>query len=96
MHARRSADRSAPRVAADPVLDLRGLPAPAPLLQALDAAHALAAGASVDVITPLMPYPLLQALAEQGFEVAAERRGDGATRVTVRRPADGTHGAPRP
>jgi TusA-related sulfurtransferase len=96
MHARRSPDRStlSPRAATGRVLDLRGLPAPAPMIQALDAAGALEAGESLDVITPLMPYPLLQALAEQGFEVAAEHRGgDGGARVTVRRPA---HDAARP
>lgn len=94
MQARRSS--LPPRVAsaAGPRrLDLRGLAAPAPMVQALDAAAALAAGETLDVLTPLMPYPLLQALAEQGFDVAAERRVDGSACVTVRRPADG---APRP
>ena len=74
------------------LIDLRRLPAPAPLTRALDAAHALHPGEVLDVLTPLMPYPLLQALAEDGFEVAAERRVDGSACVTVRRPLDG---APR-
>ena len=74
------------------VLDLRALAAPAPMVQALDAAASLRAGERIDVITPLMPYPLLQTLAEQGFDVAAERRVDGSARVTVRRP-DVTDGA---
>lgn len=81
--------------AVPPPLDLRGLPAPAPMVQALDAAAALRAGETLAVLTPLMPYPLLQALAEQGFEVAAERRGDGSACVTVRRPAGGADGAAR-
>lgn len=68
-------------------LDLRGLPAPGPMLQATEAAAALDVDDVLEVLTPLMPYPLLQALAAQGFDVAAERRGDGSACVTVRRPA---------
>lgn len=79
------------------MLDLRGLPAPAPMLQALEATAALDEGATLELLTPLMPYPLLQALAEQGFEVAADRRGDGSAHLTVRRPRrDRPDGAARP
>lgn len=81
--------------AATHVLDLRGLPAPEPLVRALEAAAALGPGERLDLLTPVMPYPLLQALAAQGFDVAAERRDDGSAGVTVRRPPDTVDGPSR-
>lgn len=68
------------------VLDVRGLPAPEPLERALSAAQALASGAELVVLTPLMPYPLLQLLSARGFEAAAEFLPGGQARVRVRRP----------
>ena len=50
-----------------PELDLRTLPPPEPLLQALAAADALAPGAALRVLTPLLPLPLLQALSARGL-----------------------------
>lgn len=50
-----------------PELDLRALPAPEPLLRALEAADALAPGAALRVLTPLLPLPLLEALATRGL-----------------------------
>lgn len=67
-------------------LDLRGLPAPAPLERALAAADALDDGGRLELLTPQMPYPLIQMLGERGFAVAAERRGDGSAHLVVCRP----------
>lgn len=67
-------------------LDLRGLAAPAPLERALAAADALDDGGRLELITPQMPYPLIQLLGERGFAVAAERRGDGSAHLVVCRP----------
>jgi len=75
-------------------LDLRGLPAPEPLLQALAAADALAPGTALRVWTPLLPWPLLQALSERGllYEVLPTLDGIGAC-VQILRSADGQAGA---
>lgn len=70
-------------------LDLRSLVAPEPMVRALAAADALAADATLVVLTPLLPLPLLQLLAERGFHARALPLADGAARVTIRRwPAD--------
>ena len=69
-----------------PELDLRGLPAPEPLLRALEAADALAPGARVSVLTPLLPYPLLAALVERGLEADAHALPEGGARVRIARP----------
>jgi uncharacterized protein (DUF2249 family) len=75
-------------------LDLRALPPPAPMLRALEAADALAPGEAVQVLTPLMPAPLLHALEERGMQVTADALPDGSALVLIRRPAgDGTAGA---
>lgn len=68
-------------------LELRGLAAPAPLVRALEAVDALAAGACIELLTWQMPYPLIELLGDRGFVVAAERRDDGAARLLVERPA---------
>lgn len=71
-------------------LDLRGLPAPEPLLRALAAADALESGQSVEVLTPLLPTPLLEALAARGLRWRAESAPDGGVLVVIQRPkADG-------
>lgn len=64
-------------------LDLRGLSAPEPMIRALEAADALAPGATLEVFTPMLPLPLLEALAERGLRVRAERLHDGSARVIV-------------
>ena len=69
-----------------PALDLRGLPAPEPLVRALAAAGALAPGASVTVLTPLLPQPLLDTLAGQGYTTLAEPLAGGGARVRITRP----------
>lgn len=43
-------------------LDLRDLPAPEPLQRALAAVDALQPGQALEVLTPLLPLPLLEAL----------------------------------
>lgn len=89
-----SISRCLPHDGALSELDLRGLPAPEPLLQALAAADALAPGAALRVWTPLLPWPLLQALTERGlhYEVLPTLDGIGAC-VQIQRNADGQAGA---
>jgi hypothetical protein len=72
-----------------PTLDLRHLPAPEPMLRALAAADALAAGDSVTVLTPMLPRPLLMELALRGFDADPTALLDGSARVVIRRPDDG-------
>ena len=67
-------------------LDLRDLPAPEPLERALAAADALAPGAELVVLTPLLPLPLLQLLDARGFRTRADWLADGTARVVIRRP----------
>jgi TusA-related sulfurtransferase len=67
-------------------LDLRDLPAPEPLLRALIAADALAAGDVLHVLTPLMPWPLLQALCERGLLHHTHDLADHGVRVVIERP----------
>lgn len=65
-------------------LDLRALPAPEPMVRALAAADALAPGATLLLWTPLLPSPLLQALAERGFDARAHCLPDGTAHVAIR------------
>lgn len=64
-------------------LDLRGLPAPEPLVRALDAADALLPGATLELFTPMLPVPLIEALAERGLRTSSQRLPDGSARVLV-------------
>lgn len=73
--------------AAPPVLDLRRLPAPEPMARALQAVDALAPGATLTLLTPLMPMPLLHALDARGYDAQAQLLRDGCARVVVTRPA---------
>jgi uncharacterized protein (DUF2249 family) len=68
-------------------LDLRRLPAPEPMERALQAVDALAPGAELVLLTPLMPVPLLQVLEQRGFQVDARLSPDWSARVTVRAPS---------
>lgn len=81
--------READAVDADgpPALDFRALPAPEPLLRALAAAEALAPGQSCTVLTPLLPTPLLDALAERGLRHEATLLRAGGARIRIRAPA---------
>lgn len=67
-------------------LDLRSLLAPEPFERALAAADALGRGEGVELLTPKMPYPLLELLGGRGLQVSAERLPDGSARLFVRRP----------
>lgn len=67
-------------------LDLRHLAAPEPMVRALEAIEALAPGAELVVLTPLLPVPLLQRLGAMGHDVHAELRPDGTARLRVRAP----------
>ncbi|MGP1664426.1 MAG: DUF2249 domain-containing protein [Rhodanobacter sp.] len=69
-------------------IDLRALPMPEPLERALAASDALAPGESLTVLTPWMPAPLLQALAERGMQVGVETLPPNGARVWIRKPTD--------
>lgn len=71
-----------------PELDLRGFAAPEPMRRALIAAGALAAGERACVLTPLLPLPLLDALAGRGLSYCVEMLPSGGARVLIERPAD--------
>lgn len=81
------------------VLDLRQLAAPEPMQQALAAADRLAPGDVLQVLTPLMPMPLLAALAERGLKAQASSLPEGGARIVIHGAApggearDGTAGA---
>ncbi|MEO5829663.1 MAG: DUF2249 domain-containing protein [Rhodanobacter sp.] len=87
MHKSPATDR---RVDEAPVLelDLRGLPSPEPMLRALAAADALQPGQAFQVLTPLLPTPLLEVLRARGLQASAALRPDGSARVLIRCPAD--------
>ncbi|KQX99342.1 hypothetical protein ASD22_03515 [Rhodanobacter sp. Root480] len=67
-------------------LDLRALPMPEPMERALAAADALPPGGALSVLTPFMPLPLLEVLAERGLHAEAELLPDQGARVWIRRP----------
>jgi hypothetical protein len=67
-------------------LDLRALPMPEPMERALAAADALSPGGALSVLTPFMPLPLLEVLAERGLHAEAELLPDHSARVWIRRP----------
>ena len=69
-------------------LDLRALPAPEPMMRALEAADALLPGQTVELLTPLLPTPLLDLLANRRLHVRAEMLPAGGARVWVHRPDD--------
>ncbi|MBN8715671.1 DUF2249 domain-containing protein [Thermomonas sp. S9] len=69
-------------------LDLRALPAPEPLLLALAAADALQPGQAVEVLTPQLPVPLLEALEARGLHWRSEPCADHGTWVGILRPVD--------
>lgn len=64
-------------------LDLRDLPAPAPLVRALEAADALLPGDMLELLTPMLPLPLIEALGERGLRTTARRLPDGSAQVFV-------------
>ncbi len=68
-------------------LDLRDLPAPEPFLRALEAADALQPGQALEVLTPLLPAPLLEALDVRGLRWRSEPCADRGTWVAILRPA---------
>lgn len=77
-----------------PELDLRGLPAPEPMQRALEAANALLPGQAVQVLTPLLPTPLLDVLAARGLRTTVFALPTGGARVLIRFPeTDGPAGA---
>lgn len=69
-------------------LDLRGLPAPEPMLRALAAADALRPGQALQVLTPLMPTPLLDMLQARGLLITATPLAGGGASVLIRCPVD--------
>jgi len=69
-----------------PELDLRWLPLPEPMLRALAIADALLPGQAVQVLTPLLPTPLLDALATRGMQATVFALPTGGARVLIRCP----------
>lgn len=70
-------------------LDLRHLPAPEPMLHALAAAAELVPGATLTIVAPRLPHPLLLELALLGFDAEPEApAADGSVRVRIRHPRD--------
>lgn len=84
--------QSSPRRPVDdavlPELDLRWLPSPEPMLRALAAADALLPGQATQVLTPLLPTPLLDALAARGLQATAFALPTGGARVLIRCPGN--------
>lgn len=75
-------------------LDLRWLPCPEPMQRALAAADALAAGQVVQLLTPLLPTPLLEVLTARGLQTRVFMLPSGGARLLIRRPGhDDTAGA---
>ena len=73
-------------------VDLRGLPAPEPLLRALAMANDLEVGDDIVVLTPMWPHPLLAELDERGLSYRARALPDGGARILIERPRGGaTH-----
>lgn len=68
--------------------DFRGLPAPEPMVRALAAADALPPGASVAVLTPLMPAPLLELLAARGLVTDSRELLDGGVMTLIHCPRE--------
>lgn len=66
-----------------PLLDLRDLPAPEPLVHALRAIDALAPGAALRVLTPMHPKPLLDLLRTRGVGFSTAACAGGGCTVTV-------------
>jgi hypothetical protein len=69
-----------------PELDLRWLPSPEPMLRALAIADALLPGQAVQVLTPLLPTPLLDALVSRGMQATVFALPTGGARVLIRCP----------
>ncbi|MEO5560042.1 MAG: DUF2249 domain-containing protein [Dokdonella sp.] len=78
-----------------PELDLRDLPAPEPMQRALQAADALRPGESVVVLTPLIPAPLLDALASRSLQTTVSELRGGSARMLIRHPLIEERGAGR-
>jgi uncharacterized protein (DUF2249 family) len=66
-----------------PLLDLRDLPAPEPLVRALLAIEALAPGGALRVLTPIYPQPLLDVLRSRRVGYSTHPCDDGGFAVTV-------------
>lgn len=78
---------------AAPEFDLRHLPAPEPMLLALEATDALEPGRAIQVLTPHTPLPLLELLSARGLQTLVFALPGGEARVLIRRPEhDGTPG----
>jgi tRNA 2-thiouridine synthesizing protein A len=66
-------------------LDLRGLPAPQPLVRSLEAVSDLRGGESLVIVTERRPAHLLPLLHERGFDIDPLPLGD-RFEILVRRP----------
>ncbi|MBV8157830.1 MAG: DUF2249 domain-containing protein [Dyella sp.] len=81
--------RDSGKSAAAAPLDLRSLQPPEPMQQALAAAERLTPGEVLEVLTPLMPMPLLAALAERGLQAQATTLPEGGAKVVIRNVSQG-------
>jgi hypothetical protein len=66
-----------------PLLDLRDLPAPEPLVRALLAVDALSPGGALRVLTPMFPQPLLDLLRSRRVGFSTTACDGGGCAVTV-------------
>ena len=57
-------------------------------MRALAAADALQPGQALQVLTPLLPTPLLDVLQARGLQATAALLADGGARVLIRCPVD--------
>ena len=62
-------------------------------MRALAAADALQPGQALQVLTPLLPTPLLEVLHARGLQVTAALLAGGGACVLIRRPADNDEAA---
>lgn len=70
-----------------PALDVRGLPAPQPMVRVLECLERLAPGASLTVLHDRRPMFLYPQLDDRGFTHATDEPAPGVVRIVITRPA---------
>ncbi len=71
------------KIAADVVIDARGLEPPEPMVRTMEALDHLAAKQKLLVLLPREPYPLYRALDINGFSWQTKCRSDGTVEVLI-------------
>ncbi|MEO5333774.1 MAG: DUF2249 domain-containing protein [Magnetococcus sp. YQC-5] len=69
-----------------PILDVRTLPAPEPMIRVLEAVALLGPGATLTVIHHRIPHLLYPRLKERGLVVETEEQPNGEVVLLIRRP----------